>query len=171
MKADVKDIKTAFSDLRTAVLMIQVDKHCLSAMPDTTKPLTLEIKVKRKKRSLSANALMWELCKKISEKTGIYKNDVYREAILNAGHFSTVRVMMKAAARLINDWERNGVGWIAVPLGDDGEWVDIQLYAGSSGYDSKQMSRIIDYLFDACHELNIDTISQAERERLENEWK
>lgn len=33
------------------------------------------------------------------------------------------------------------------------------------------MSRIIDYLFDACHELNIDTISQAERERLENEWK
>ena len=110
MKADVKDIKTAFSDLRTAVLMIQVDKHCLSAMPDTTKPLTLEIKVKRKKRSLSANALMWELCEKISEKTGIYKNDVYREAILNAGHFSTVRVMMKAAARLINDWERNGVG-------------------------------------------------------------
>lgn len=49
MKADVKDIKTAFSDLRTAVLMIQVDKHCLSAMPDTTKPLTLEIKVKRKR--------------------------------------------------------------------------------------------------------------------------
>ena len=155
MKADIKKIEIAFSDLRTAILMIQVDKKLLKALPDKNKPMTIEIKKKAKKRSLNANAFMWELCEQIALKTGLFKDDVYRTAVQAVGVFSTVRVIKSAASDLEKNWESKGIGWVAVPINESNGWVDMQLYAGTSTYTTEQMARVIDWLTDEATNLGI----------------
>lgn len=81
MKADVKKMSVAFSDISTAIITLKVSKYALRDLPDDSKPLEVEIRRKRKKRSLSANAYCWVLCQKIAERIRfLTKEDVYRHA-------------------------------------------------------------------------------------------
>ena len=48
---------------------------------ETRLPLDIEIKIKRKKRSVDANSYCWVLCDKIAQAVGITKEEVYRKHI------------------------------------------------------------------------------------------
>ena len=66
MKAVIKQLNAEILDMKTARLTMDVDKSVLENIPSTDKPLSVEIKVYRKKRSLSANAYMWVLLDKMA---------------------------------------------------------------------------------------------------------
>jgi hypothetical protein len=134
--------------------------------------LTVSISKPKKKRSLDANAYAWVLIGKISQKTNVPKNEVYREAIRDIGSFEIVCVKEEAAESLIRKWEHNGIGWQAETMLSklDG-CTNVMLYYGSSTYDTEQMSRLIENLIQDCNQLGIDTKSQEEIDSLINSWR
>lgn len=173
MRCDVRKIATAFYDMRTAMLTIFIDKEHLRDLPDLSKPLTLSIEPKRKPRSLSANAFMWELCEKLAlwMGTGITKDDVYREAVRSVGPFSTVRVRTEAKDALIYGWQFQGLGWVVQVVYSDISWTDVQLYYGSSTYNTAEMARLIDYLLDECSQAHIPLYVPREYREMHRQQK
>lgn len=135
--------------------------------------LSVEIKRFRRRRSLDANAYAWVLIDKLAQATGVRKDEVYREAIRNIGGASdTVCVPTKAVAKLRESWRRNGMGWQTeiMPSKLDG-CTNVVLYYGSSVYDTKQMSDLINLLVQDCRELGIETLPPRELEALEAQWR
>lgn len=128
---------------------------------DTDIEYTIEIKRKSKKRSLNANAYCWSLCQRIAEelsKTGyIGKEEVYRKAILDSQQGEPVGVPNNLIDSIVSKWQSNGIGWICVI--DDNERLNgvkrVYLYAGSSTYNTAEMSRLIECLVDECNQLGI----------------
>lgn len=144
---------------------------------------TVEIKKYREKRSLSANAYCWVLCQGIAKELSkdgavITKEDVYRQVVHQYGDFSETFVSEDKVKRFIRDWQNNGYGWLAVESGicaerDGKRYVGMFLYAGSSTYNTEEMSRLIEGLTDMAMELGVDTRDPAEvasmLEAVENE--
>ena len=84
---------------------------------------------------------------------------------------TTVCVIDEAAQRMIEGWEKNGIGWQAETTKSKlPGCTNIILYFGSSVYDSAQMARLIDSLVQDAEALGIPTITDAEAERLIGRW-
>ena len=134
--------------------------------------LAIELDIARKKRSLDANAYAWVLIDKIAKAVSIGKTDVYKAAIKDIGGVSeTICVKKEAAERLCGAWDSNGIGWQSetMPSKING-CVNVVLYYGSSVYDTKQMTSLIDYLVCEAEELGIDTKTPEETAKMLNLW-
>ncbi|MGN0533003.1 MAG: hypothetical protein ACI4IK_01475 [Eubacterium sp.] len=175
MKVDITQAKWNMDDsgawLSVKVQTVADAKGIVDGMQDG-KIYTVEVKRKTKKRSLNANAYMWELCQKLAEVNGITKEEVYRNAIKDVGIFRIFNLPPEEAKTLRTAWEMIGVGWLTEQLDymPDGETVSIICYYGSSKYNTKQMSRLIDYIVQDCKACGIETLSDAELSLLESEW-
>lgn len=141
------------------------------------KEVTVEVKVKKQHRSLTANGLMWVLCQKLAEelsKNGIVtKEDVYREAIRKASiRPFVVPVKNEAVEHWQDIWSDKGVGWVTENWGaaKTPGYTLIASYPGSSTFDTAEMARLIDFLVDECKQLNIPTRPQNEIDELVKEW-
>lgn len=133
---------------------------------DELKDKDLEITVKkfRKKRSLDCNAYAWVLIDKISEKMRLDKALVYRQAIKNIGGVSEmVCVKDEAVEKMRQTWESNGLGWQVDELPSKiPRCTNLCLYYGSSTYDSRQMSDLVDILVQDAKALGIETLPPDE---------
>lgn len=124
---------------------------------------------RKNKRSLDANAYAWVLIDKIAGKLHKSKAEVYREAIKDIGGVSeAVCVQDKAVDRLCQTWEAQGLGWQTEKAVSkiDG-CTTVFLYYGSSTYDTRQMSVLIDHLAQDAKALGIETMTPEEIARLE----
>lgn len=139
---------------------------------DDSKEYTLEIKEKKRKRSLDANAYFWVLCGKLAEATGIGKTDIYRSYIKEiGGNSDIVCVMEKAVDDFRRAWERNGTGWLTETIPSKLEGcVNVICYYGSSTYDTKQMSRLIELVVQDCKEAGIETLTPSEIAAMTAAW-
>lgn len=136
-------------------------------------PVDIQIKKSTPKRSRDANNFAWLIIDKIAEKTRIPKSEVYRSAIKEIGGVSeTVCVQDKAVDRLREGWQKNGLGWQTDTLPSKlPGCTNVILYYGSSTYDSRQMSRLIDLLIQEAEQQGIPTISEKEEAaRLLGKW-
>lgn len=141
---------------------------------DDLQSVDCEITIKRyrQKRSLDANAYAWVLIDKLADKLTTAREDVYRAAIKEIGGVSEiVCVVDKAVDRLKAVWEHNGIGWQVdtMPSKLPG-CVNVVLYYGSSVYDTKQMSSLINHLVDECNELGIETWTEEKLALLLEDW-
>ena len=140
--------------------------------------IDIEIKKHREKRSRNANAYCWTLCEKIADKlsdTDIKQNKdaVYREAIRQIGVYKDFPDMTQDLAKtLCEAWGRLGTGWVTEQVDYDqtGELVTVRCYYGSSQYNTKQMSRLIDSLVQDCKALGIPTDTPEEIEKIKSLW-
>lgn len=137
---------------------------------DRLKDGDIEITVKKHydKRSMDANRYAWVLIDKIAEQMKLSKPEVYRWAIRNIGGVSeTVCVMDKAVEKLCQGWSKNGLGWQTEQFPSKIEGcTNVILYYGSSTYDKRQMSALIDSLVMECQTLGIETRPAEEIESL-----
>lgn len=139
---------------------------------------TVEVKKKSRKRSINANSYMWVVCQQIAERLtvgGTYhsKEDIYRNAIKDCGHFTPVPVRNDIVDTWRNRWGANGIGWVSEVLGPCKHtqgYTIVAMYHGSSTYDTTEMSRLIDCLLDECQQLGISTKSSEEIDSLIKEW-
>ena len=134
----------------------------------------VEIKQHRERRSLDANAYMWVLLDRLADKlscTGatLSKVDIYRDMIKNVpGVSETVCVMDSAVDTLRHGWEHNGLGWLTDTMPSKIEGcTNVILYSGSSTYDTKQMSRLIDLIIEECKLQGVEHMTPQELARLE----
>jgi len=139
------------------------------------KPKTYDadFKVYRERRSLDANAYLWTLCQKIAGAVGnITKEYVYRESVKCAGKFDFVLIADEAAETFIHNWNGRGIGWIAERTDyQRNGFTQIVCYYGSSVYDTKAMSVLLEYVVDQAKELDIDVRTPDEIAKMEALWE
>ena len=120
--------------------------------------VAVDVKKWRNRRSMDANAYAWVLIDRLSEALNRDKLEVYREAIRGIGGVSdVVMVSDRAVTQLVQGWAHNGAGWFAETMPSRQPGVTtVVLYYGSSVYDTKQMSALIDHLAQDCRVVGID---------------
>lgn len=134
--------------------------------------VAVDVKRYSPRRSLDANAFYWLLCGKLAEKTGVGMAEIYQSHVRNiGGNYEVYCGKTEAVEKLTKAWEKNGLGWIAetTPSKLKG-CTNAILYYGSSTYDSRQMSRLIDQMLQDCKEQGIQTETPAEIARMCEEW-
>lgn len=136
------------------------------------KEINVEIKRYNKNRSLDLNSYCWVIIDKIAEKTKIKKTEVYRNAIKEIGGVSTiVCVKDEAADALCKNWSEHGTGWITEQTKSKiPGCTNVTLWYGSSVYDVKQMSALVDSLLQDANELGIPTMTPDEKNKLLAQW-
>lgn len=144
------------------------EKNDISQFKAALEVVDVSIKKYRKKRSLSANSLLWTLLDKLADKLQTTKIELYRDCIRQVGKFQDMQLPTKA----IKEFTR------LVCAGSEGTQVEImwesdtegysiiRLYLGSSGYNQKEFSRLLNYIIDECQEQGIDTETPEEIDRL-----
>jgi hypothetical protein len=131
-----------------------------------------ELKEHREKRSLDANAYLWVLCGKLAQHYNVSPEDIYRQNIRSiGGNYEVVAVQTIAADSFKTKWESNGIGWMADPFESKLEGcTNFRCFYGSSQYDTRQMSQLLDRIIDDCKEAGIETLTPAEIARMKEEW-
>lgn len=152
------------------------DKAAALSMYDelhTDERLSIKISKFKEKRSLNANNYAWQLMTQIAENQGITKEEVYKHHIKEIGVCRQVEIDEKAVDTLIYSWQLHGLGWFAEKLdyGENEGFVLINLYYGSSTYNKRQMSRLIDNIVQDCKELGIETKTPTELANMLSLWK
>lgn len=176
LTGSISDVSVGFTDGRPTLTLYINEKSSLKQCYDelhNAEKLSIEIKKYRKKRSLDANAYLWVLCGKLAEKIGCPKESVYRQHIINAGIYKVAEISENAADTLIKGWQMNGIGWIAERVDyslTDG-FVLVNLYYGSSVYNTKQMSRLLDSIIEDCKEQGIQTATPNEIANMKSLWR
>lgn len=135
--------------------------------------VALKVGKKNKKRSLDSNAYFWALADKLAQRLNIPKSEIYRNAIRDIGGVSDiVCVQNKAVEKMCRGWQREGLGWQTdtMPSKIDG-CTNVVLYYGSSTYDQKQMTSLIDNIVQDCKAVGIETLTPMELARLTSEWR
>lgn len=176
MKIQAKVESTAIDAVtgNARISLITTDNSCVPLLPMITgKELSVAF-TDQKKRSLNANAYAWVLIDKIAEVLKIPKSEVYRQAIMEIGGVSeTGCFMQKAAPKLKEVWEKNGLGWMCVEAEEPSKisgCVNLILYYGSSTYDTKQMNRLLDFLIEEAKLQGIETATPNEIAKMKSLW-
>lgn len=169
-------IADASRDFRTgqARITLTTDGNILNSVDELfDKELHCKLKRFRKKRSLDANAYFWVLCGKLAAKTRQCKRDIYRSLIKEIGdNYEIVPIKDEAVDTWCKNWEHNGEGWQCDVLGESKleGYTNVCCYYGSSSYDTKQMSDLIDLVVFECKEQGIETMTPDELESLKAAW-
>ena len=136
------------------------------------KPYDLTVKRHAERRSLDANAYMWVLLDRLAEVTHIRKEHIYRYYIKVIGRISvTFCVTNEAVKKLRDGWGHNGIGWVSdtIPSKIHG-CTNVILYYGSSTYDTRQMSRLIDLVVEDCKDNGIETLPPEKLAAMVEKW-
>jgi hypothetical protein len=139
----------------------------LEALKDSK--LSIQAAKYRQKRSLDANAYAWVLMQKIAEAADTDKWSVYLRCLQDYSNaFTHVIVKPNAVARM-KELYRTFVDLGEVTVnGMTGH--QLQVYYGSSTFDTKEMSVFIDGLVRECKDLKIETLPPEELARMKAMW-
>ena len=136
--------------------------------------LSIEIKKYRKKRSLDANAYFWKLLQEICEKQDLNTIEEYKRRVKELGIFKQFKLMAKDIKTFEKIWTDRGIAWFCEIVDTEymynTEFKIVNAYYGSSSYNTKYMSRLIDNLVQDCRAVGIETKSKEEIESLLNSW-
>ena len=139
-----------------------INKFC----PDKT--YTVEIKQKRKDRSLNANAALWVLLGEMAAKLRTSKDELYLEMLTRYGVFTHVVVKPNVVDRVKAEWRTvRELGEVTIN-GQTG--IQLQCYFGSSTYNTQEFTRLLDGVISEAKELGITLISDADRAIMLAEW-
>ena len=176
MKWTTNNIELLSSPLGVMVVIPAPHDNDLAKL-DKEKEYVIEIKKKSKSRSLNANNFAWAVCQKIavelSKNSYTTKEDVYKKAIKDCGHFTYVPVREDAVERYIQIWQGHGIGWLAEDAGECKSipaYHNVMCYHGSSVYTVQEMQRLIDCLVDECNQLGIRLEDGDYIKSLVEEW-
>ena len=153
------------TDAEGTWLAIKMPRWNIMSFLETMKPkkYTCIIKEFCKKRSLNANAYMWRMVGKIAAAVLATPEEIYRDILKDIGdNYEVFAVRNEFAAKFPDIWAADHIGWIAEKIGPSNQegYTDFMCFYGSSVYDTKQMSRLIDAVIRECKELGIETLSE-----------
>lgn len=135
------------------------------------KQLEAEIKQYRKRRSLDANSYAWVLMTKIADVLRTSKEEVYIEMLKRYGQrepelISVIAEGVPAIMRATNNHCCEvGESWLNGKL-----FKHLAILIGSSQYDTKSMSILIDGIISECKEMGIGVMTMEEINSLLESW-
>lgn len=135
----------------------------------------------RKKRSLDANAYYWQLVTQLSEKAHVSKSCMHNMLLRKYGQREYIDGRIVTMPIPDTDSAENVAleadTYHIKPTSQVKEGKDGQMYRtyvmlrGSSSYDSREMSQLIDGLVSDCREMGIETLPPDEVDRMLKAWK
>ena len=150
------------------IVSFEIDSRTIDA--DSLQNVTLEITAKkhRKHRSLNANALLWSCLGKIAAVLNTDKWSVYLKMLKRYGQYTYICVKPQAVEMLKRQWrECEEVGMISI---NGQEAMQMLCYYGSSTYDTKQFSILLDGVISEMKEIGLETPSEEELRRSIEQW-
>lgn len=150
-------ILSEFIQEDTKILTIQIGKN-------------EEVTVKRKKRSNNANSYFWELLTQLCEEMNLNVIEEYKKRIKELGICRQWELEKENVSTFVRMWEDKGIAWFTEIVEEIGDKVILNAYYGSSSYNSKQMSRLLDNLVQDCKSVGIQTLDSLEIENLRSEY-
>ena len=162
------DLKTG----KAKITFLFDDKYILQEAEELKdKKLNVEATRWYKKRSLNANAYLWVLIGKLAEKLNISNIEVYKKHIKEAGKYTVLQMEEEVMTEFERIWQKNGLGWFCEKAIDEYGQVVLLAYNGSSSYNTKQMTRLIDSVIQDCKEQQIETMTPEELKSLLARWE
>lgn len=138
--------------------------------------LRIELKKYRKKRSLDANAYYWQLLTKLAGVLKVSNSAMHNMLLRQYGElelfdgkiiYSYIPDTDEAENKALESDTFHLKPTSHIKIGKDGQaYRGYQLIRGSSTYDTKEMSRLIDGLVSACKDVGIETIPPEELKRM-----
>lgn len=123
----------------------------------------------RERRSLDANALLWVCLGRIAEALRTDKWEVYLHMLKRYGKFTYICVKPAVVEAVKQQWrECEEIGKVNI---NGQEAVQMLCYFGSSTYNTKEFSVLLDGVFSEMHEMNIETPTSEDMERALQQWE
>ena len=171
----LQDISIDYKTNKPKITLLLDQRESISSLEEIKdSKLSIEIKKHRKSRSIDANKYFWKLLQEVCEYKDI-DTIVMEEVRPDIGHTSNPKIMEQDVKTFEKIWTDRGIAWFCeiadtTYIGNT-EFKIVNAYYGSSSYNSKQMSRLIDNLVQDCKAVGIETKSQAEIDSLLRSWK
>lgn len=154
---------------RKQLLTLEVEGDIIELIEQLkNEKLSIEIKKFRKKRSLTANGLLWHCLDEIAKAIHTDKWEVYLMMLKRYGVF-TYGVFKESKVEHVKQmWrECEVVGEVDVN-GEKG--IQMLLYFGSSTYNTEEFARLLDGVISEMKEMGLPTPADEEAERLLEMW-
>lgn len=166
------DYQTGKALLTLSVNQKQTAINCWDELHSKEK-LAFKIGKYTESRTKDANRYFWKLCEKLAEKLNTTKIDIYLNSIREVGVFYDDEIEPEKVQWRRTAWEKIGTGWLTerVDFSADGNREVIRFYYGSSSYNKKQMSRLIDNVIQDCKALGIETRTPEQIANLISLWE
>lgn len=155
--------------------MVGTQKQAITWLLEQDNTKKYEVKEYRKKRSKNANSYFWKLLEEACEVMNLDTIQEYKRRVKELGIFRQFRIMTQDVKTFEKIWTDRGIAWFCEIV--DTEYIGntefkiINAFYGSSSYNTKQMSRLINNLVQDCKLIGIETKSQAEIDSLLRSWK
>ena len=147
--------------------MIGTTKEVINWLLEQDKEKLFEIKEHKEKRSLNANAYAWALMGKIADVLRNSKEEIYLAMLKRYGQSELVSVLSNIdVAGYFKYFEVAGTSIL-----NNKEFTHYKVFKGSSEYDTREMSILIDGIVSEAKELNIETLPPNEIQRLKDLWQ
>lgn len=130
----------------------------------------IKISKHRKKRSLDANAYMWVLLQKMSAILNLSSEELYEQMLRQYGTFYQDEegyVVATFPAKV--DIKKIQGHWKFYK--SNGRFNSYLMIKGSSEYDTKEMSVLLDGVVNEAKEMGIETLTPDEIERMKQSWQ
>ena len=160
-----------FHDIATRKWLISFEVEDAPEVFDKTKdkPLNIEIKQFREGRSKDANALLWACIGEIAAALRTDKWSVYLLMLKRYGQYTYICVPPQAVDMVKRQWrEVEEIGDIKINGRDA---VQLLCYYGSSTYDTKQFSALLDGVISEMKEMGLQTPTSEEMRHCLEEWE
>ena len=173
-------IKSIGIDTRTRKPMVSLILDNIDNIRDVEKlkpikKLHIELKKEYKHRSLDANRYFWKLLNEACDKLGLNEIEEYRRRVKELGIFRQFRIEADNVSTFDTMWSARGIAWFCEIFDtlyiDRIEFKVINAYYGSSSYNTKQMSRLINNLVQDCRAIGIETEPDEKIRKLLEEWE
>lgn len=120
----------------------------------------------REKRSLNANAYLWKLVTEIGNVLNKSKEEVYLQMLIDYGQSEMVSILSEIDVKgYFKYYKLAGTSIL-----NGKEFNHYKIYKGSSEYDTKEMSILLEGVVQEAKNLGIKTKDDIELERLIKEW-
>lgn len=159
-------------DFRTGKPTVSLEineKNDFKLMVDELKDcerLSIEIKPYRPKRSLNANSYAWKLIGDIADIMRASKDEIYLEMLKRYGQSEIFSVLSHIPfGEYVKYYEEAGESIL-----NGKHFTHYKVYKGSSEYDTREMSILIDGIVSEAKELGIQTETPAEIAKMKSLW-
>lgn len=171
----LEEISIDYKTNKPKISFLINDKSKLPTIEEL-KGIKLKIIAKKdiKKRSLNANNYFWKLLQELCELAEIDTIEEYKRRVKELGVFRRFKIEKDNIKTFEKMWTSQGVAWFCeifdTEIIGNTEFKIINAYYGSSSFNSKQMSRLINDLVEDCKAYEIETKTQAEINSLLESW-
>ncbi len=135
--------------------MVGTQKQAITWLLEQDNTKQYEVKEHKQKRSKSQNAYMWEIITQIADIQRLSKEEVYLQILKDYGQSEIISMLSIINPKgYLKYFEEIGKGQV-----NGKEFTHYKVYKGSSEYDSKEMSILIDGVIQEATQLHIPTLT------------